>query len=148
MQQDSVKTQVVKNIISRIDKIDNPTANRIKTVSFILNRFFEYAYLAAIHGRHIRFSNRGGKRRFSFKMNYFYIDNVPEKLKRKIKFSSKATGYIFVLEVEIPSIQPHGFKFRVDQKWLDKASEVTETDVVYQLIKKRHGKKVYKTCNS
>ena len=147
MQQDTARAQVIKNIIKRIDKNDSPTVNRVNTVSFILNRFFEYAYIAAIHGRHIRATNKGGKKPFSFRMNYFYIENVPDKLKRRIKFSSKATGYIFVLDVEIPTIQPHGFKFRVDQKWLEKAAEIAETDIVYQLIKKRHGKKVYKTRN-
>lgn len=148
MEEESDKIKVVRRIIKAVDKNDNPSATRIRVVSSVLNKFFEYAYMAAIHGRHIRHSYEGGKQCFSFKMNYFYINNVPDNLKRKIKFSSKAIGYIFVLEVSIPVIKNFKYKFRVDPMWFDKVAEIAETDKVYQLIKKNHAKKVYKTRNS
>ncbi len=143
MKEESDKLELIKNVIKIVDRNKTPNKNRIRITSFVLNRFFEYAYMAAIHGRHIRHSNNGGTQAFSFKMSYFYIDNVPDKFKRTIKFSSKATGYIFVIEVDIPAIKRFGYKFRVDPQWFDKVGEIAETDKVYKLIKKSHVKKIY-----
>lgn len=112
------------------------THNERKSTFIILRKFFYYAVQAAIHGYPITSYVYGKKSRFEFEFRYIYIKNMPKNV-RKINFSPKAFGYLFVLYANINYLRDKQFWLEIDPSFIKDAIAITESDKVYDLIKQK-----------
>ena len=100
-----------------------------ESVEFIVERYLHYMKLAVINGY-----KQSIVRLIKFSLVYTYFDIVPSELKRVLKFSSRAFGYTFHINVEASRMKKTGYIYKTDDEFLKVIADHTDGDNVYKLI--------------
>jgi len=97
---------------------------------WVVNKFIYYALMSAIHGYHV--TERGNRTRFTLK--YKYMPFVPFSLRKKYRFSPKAFGYLFFIDIESENMKREKIHFHPAVKWKKEIYKLTHSDHVYKMI--------------
>lgn len=96
-----------------------------------MERYFHYATKSLIHG-HFMIPIPGMR----FKLAYIIYNDIPLKIRRFFTYSSKLFGYTFFPTLYNKKVTEYGYNYKPNKELLSKLREVTETDVIYSLMKK------------
>ena len=100
-----------------------------ESVEFIVERYLHYMKLAVINGY-----KQSIVRLIKFSLVYTYFDIVPLELKRVLKFSSRAFGYTFHINVEASRMTKTDYIYKTDDSFLEVIADHTDGDNVYKLL--------------
>lgn len=126
--------ELVDFILNKIELKRPITGEERAYIRSIIRKFFIYAILATIHGYVIRKTLKGKETKFLFEFRYIKVKRIPDYAVKRIKYSPKAFGYLFFLNIFIRPMEINKFMLNLDPKLMKLAKDITRSDLVYDLI--------------